>query len=264
MSLRQELAEKNNSLKEKITSKFSKSMSSRSDKNSLVRRVKNYRPHKPSYLMRRIMLPLWIRLIFPRIDVVHDLADDQKVCPHGGTALRRIDSETHGNWILSPPPCKCLIISVINMRASAVNNTWLPPPTLRKQSKRALHHQSCRPTSPHKNMSMGYHCIVKLRSLSASVSRWIAAHWRVGWRSVANWYNRWLTWFTRKFSRSLFYTWMKHRFRCWISRTKQRKATVTCGCCAARSPLHRRYYFPMSHRAAVPLLQTYGMALPVY
>lgn len=40
---------------------------------------------------RRVSIPADI----PRVDIVHDLPGDQKVCPHDGTALKCIGSETH-------------------------------------------------------------------------------------------------------------------------------------------------------------------------
>ena len=40
---------------------------------------------------RRVSIPADI----PRVDIIHDLPDDQKICPHDGSALKRIGSETH-------------------------------------------------------------------------------------------------------------------------------------------------------------------------
>ena len=31
----------------------------------------------------------------PRVDIIHDLSDAEKVCPHDGTALKHIGAETH-------------------------------------------------------------------------------------------------------------------------------------------------------------------------
>ncbi len=40
---------------------------------------------------RRVSIPAEL----PRVEVIHDLPDDQKICPHGGTALKCIGNETH-------------------------------------------------------------------------------------------------------------------------------------------------------------------------
>jgi transposase len=53
---------------------------------------------------RRVSIPADI----PRIDMVHDLPDDEKVCPHDGTALKRIGSETHEQLDIIPATVQVL------------------------------------------------------------------------------------------------------------------------------------------------------------
>lgn len=44
----------------------------------------------------------------PREDIIHDLPDDQKVCPHDGTALKAIGEETHEQLDIIPAQVKVL------------------------------------------------------------------------------------------------------------------------------------------------------------
>ncbi len=44
----------------------------------------------------------------PRIDIVQDLPDEQKICPHDGTALKRIGSETHEQLDIIPATVQVL------------------------------------------------------------------------------------------------------------------------------------------------------------
>lgn len=53
---------------------------------------------------RRVSIPANI----PRVDIVHDLPDDQKVCPHDGSALKRIGSETHEQLDIIPAKVQAL------------------------------------------------------------------------------------------------------------------------------------------------------------
>ena len=53
---------------------------------------------------RRASIPADI----PRIDIVHDLPDEQKVCPHDGTALKRIGSDTHEQLDIIPATVQVL------------------------------------------------------------------------------------------------------------------------------------------------------------
>lgn len=47
---------------------------------------------------RRVSIPADI----PRVDIIHDLPDDQKICPYDGTALKRMGSETHEQLDIMP------------------------------------------------------------------------------------------------------------------------------------------------------------------
>lgn len=53
---------------------------------------------------RRVSIPADI----PRVDIIHDLSDDQKICPHDGTALKRIGSETHEQLDIIPAKVQAL------------------------------------------------------------------------------------------------------------------------------------------------------------
>lgn len=53
---------------------------------------------------RRVSIPADL----PRIDIVHDLPDEQKICPHDGTALKRIGSETHEQLDIIPATVQVL------------------------------------------------------------------------------------------------------------------------------------------------------------
>lgn len=44
----------------------------------------------------------------PRVDIIHDSSDDQKICPHDGTALKRISSETHEQLDVIPKKTQAL------------------------------------------------------------------------------------------------------------------------------------------------------------
>lgn len=135
MSLRQELAAKNNSLKEKnnhikiledyILSLKQKQFGSSSEKLSPAQtglfdeadgdtadiEADNVAaidtidiPAHSRSTKRRVSIPADI----PRIDIVHDLTDEQKVCPHDGTALKRIGSETHEQLDIIPATVQVL------------------------------------------------------------------------------------------------------------------------------------------------------------
>lgn len=134
MLLRQELAAKNNSLKEKnnrikiledyILSLKQKQFGSSSEKLSPTQaglfdeaddaeatvEADSNSPVEsidiPAYSRskRRVSIPADI----PRIDIVHDVPDGQKVCPHDGTALKRIGSETHEQLDIIPATVQVL------------------------------------------------------------------------------------------------------------------------------------------------------------
>lgn len=134
MSLRQELAAKNNSIKEKnnhikiledyILSLKQKQFGSSSEKLSPaqtglfdeadgdtaeieadnVAAIDTIDIPAHSRSKRRVSIPADI----PRIDIVHDLPDEQKVCPHDGTALKRIGSETHEQLDIVPATVQVL------------------------------------------------------------------------------------------------------------------------------------------------------------
>jgi transposase len=53
---------------------------------------------------RRVSIPADI----PRVDIIHDLPDDKKICPHDGTALKRIGSETHVQLDIIPAKVQAL------------------------------------------------------------------------------------------------------------------------------------------------------------
>ena len=53
---------------------------------------------------RRVSIPADI----PRVDIIHDLSDDQKICPHDGTALKRIGNETHEQLDIIPAKVQVL------------------------------------------------------------------------------------------------------------------------------------------------------------
>ena len=53
---------------------------------------------------RRVSIPADI----PREDIIHDLPDDQKVCPHDGTVLKHIGEETHEQLDIVPAKATCL------------------------------------------------------------------------------------------------------------------------------------------------------------
>jgi transposase len=53
---------------------------------------------------RRVSIPADI----PRVDILHDLPDDQKICPHDGTVLKRIGSETHVQLDIIPAKVQAL------------------------------------------------------------------------------------------------------------------------------------------------------------
>lgn len=53
---------------------------------------------------RRVSIPADI----PRVDIIHDLSDDRKICPHDGTALKRIGSETHEQLDIIPAKVQAL------------------------------------------------------------------------------------------------------------------------------------------------------------
>ena len=53
---------------------------------------------------RRVSIPADI----PRVDIIHDLPDDQKICPHDGSALKRIGSETHEQLDIIPAKVQAL------------------------------------------------------------------------------------------------------------------------------------------------------------
>ncbi|MCU7901895.1 MAG: IS66 family transposase, partial [Candidatus Thiodiazotropha sp. (ex Lucinoma aequizonata)] len=53
---------------------------------------------------RRVSIPADI----PREDIIHDLTDEQKICPHDGTTLKQIGEETHEQLDIVPAKATCL------------------------------------------------------------------------------------------------------------------------------------------------------------
>ena len=53
---------------------------------------------------RRVSIPAEI----PREDIIHDLTDEQKICPHDGTTLKQIGEETHEQLDIVPAKATCL------------------------------------------------------------------------------------------------------------------------------------------------------------
>jgi transposase len=53
---------------------------------------------------RRVSIPADI----PRVDIIHDLSDDQKICPHDGAVLKHIGSETHEQLDIIPAKVQAL------------------------------------------------------------------------------------------------------------------------------------------------------------
>ena len=53
---------------------------------------------------RRVSIPAEI----PREDIIHDLTDEQKICPHDGTTLKQIGEETHEQLDIVPAKASCL------------------------------------------------------------------------------------------------------------------------------------------------------------
>ena len=54
-----------------------------------------------------------------RVEVPHDTAEEEKVCPHDGTALARIGEETLEQYEFMPPECRCSSTSDTSTAASA-------------------------------------------------------------------------------------------------------------------------------------------------
>lgn len=46
--------------------------------------------------------------MFPRIDIVYDMPEEQKICPHDGTALKRIGSGIHELLVIIPATVQVL------------------------------------------------------------------------------------------------------------------------------------------------------------
>lgn len=61
----------------------------------------------PSH-QRRARKRVSIPADLPRIEVIHDLPEAQKICPHDGTALKRIGSETHEQLDIIPAKIQVL------------------------------------------------------------------------------------------------------------------------------------------------------------
>lgn len=53
---------------------------------------------------KRVSIPAEL----PRIDIIYDLADVQKICPHDGTALKRIGQQTHEQLDIIPATIQAL------------------------------------------------------------------------------------------------------------------------------------------------------------
>lgn len=102
-----------------------------------------------------------------RVDIIHDLSDDQKICPHDGAVLKRIGSETHEQLDIIPAKVQALHHIRYKYACPCCENIGLLLPNLRNLSKRALRHLACWRTSPCRNMWMPCRCIDKLKFLNA-------------------------------------------------------------------------------------------------
>ena len=58
----------------------------------------------PSRKIRRVSIPKAL----PRVDVIYDVADSEKFCPHDGTALKHIGAETHEQLEIIPATIQVL------------------------------------------------------------------------------------------------------------------------------------------------------------
>ena len=74
-----------------------------SDDESATEEVVNVQGHQRR--VQRIRIPADI----PRDTIVHDLPDDEKVCPHDGTPLKEIGSEQHEQLDLIPAQLKAIV-----------------------------------------------------------------------------------------------------------------------------------------------------------
>lgn len=60
--------------------------------------------------VRRVSIPKAL----PRVEVIHDLSDAEKICPHDGTALKQIGAETHEQ--LEIIPAKIQVLNHIRLK----------------------------------------------------------------------------------------------------------------------------------------------------
>jgi transposase len=142
---------------------------------------------------RRVSIPADI----PRVDILHDLPDDQKICPHDGTVLKRIGSETHVQLDIIPAkvqafnhirykyacPCCEKYLLTATKPAQPIEKSIASPGLLAYIATQK--YVDALPLYRHDCMDAGGRAtqeqLPRLKFLSALASRWIAAHWQAGW-----------------------------------------------------------------------------------
>ncbi len=127
----------------------------------------------------------------PRVEIIHDLPEDQKVCPHDGTALKQMGFESHEQLDVIPakiqvlhhkrlkyacPCCEGFLITASKPAQTYPEKSIASPGLL---ASVAL-----------KNMWMLYRYTDKPKFSNAPALNWIALRWLIGWLNAVNWFNR--------------------------------------------------------------------------
>ncbi len=117
--------------------------------------------------------------ILPRVDVVHELDDAARVCPHDGQVLTEIGEVTSEQ--LDIIPAKIQVLRHIRKKYACVCGQCIrTAPYPPSPSLKVWPHPACSPISPFQNIRMRCRCIGRKPFYNALGSTSRAPHWPTG------------------------------------------------------------------------------------
>ena len=120
---------------------------------------------------------------FERVVVIHDLAEEDKVCPHDGTPLVRMSEtmwEHSEQFEIIPVQFRVLQHQRLKYRCPCCESHIKTAPMTPHRYRRAWRVRGCWRTSRQRSLSMHCRCTARWRSSSASVFRCLARPWQAG------------------------------------------------------------------------------------
>jgi len=117
----------------------------------------------------------------PRLDVVHDLSDAEKACPHDGHALREIADKISEQLDIIPMQIQVLRHIRKQYACPCCEGHLKTASSRNNRSRKARRVVVCWPILLLPSMLIVCRCIVKARFSAALVLRWIGQRSLIGW-----------------------------------------------------------------------------------